>query len=478
MLKKIKGFIEEYKAELLLETVVIGVLIVLGYCGKIRLDNILDGTFLAAVLSIPLVIIQYIGTKKKEKNYIKENIYYEKLDKLIEISNSDPLCDKNNKNFFEEERDENIIKIRLLQLNNIYESGIKNINSEDVENFLNTLRNISYRLIFKGIRVDSKQSYFKNTFKVRLANHSEQLTQYLVSVEHLIDIEKSNKYNDQKNIGDSLGEFNKMLKWGGEYKKVVTGNETNKDEEGIFFKSTLIDFYQEDIDKYSNTIFVNPIFKYEEETEIGAILDNLCLENYMLQDDGALSEDSENSSVLIIKPYIKLKTMDEPSDYNILKHKYLLSKNNNKIQATYKFDNETDRSRLRSKYGKNVLIKFSRTYPNPESEYAFESWFRIHRNAWEKEKARNDDRDIVFIVVNQEGDLGVGRSLIIKFKKKTINELIERKNGNLDLENFDFYFKIKKSDYRKYVDTDLALTNLYDTRKQDDIIEISLTQFT
>ena len=74
---------KDYKLEIALEIFILFILLLVIYFGNIRIGNIIDGTFVAAVLSVPVAIVSYIGSKKSDKNKAKENLYYEKLDRII-----------------------------------------------------------------------------------------------------------------------------------------------------------------------------------------------------------------------------------------------------------------------------------------------------------------------------------------------------------------------------------------------------------
>lgn len=63
---------KDYKLEIALEIFILFILLLVIYFGNIRIGNIIDGTFVAAVLSVPVAIVSYIGSKKVIKIKLKK----------------------------------------------------------------------------------------------------------------------------------------------------------------------------------------------------------------------------------------------------------------------------------------------------------------------------------------------------------------------------------------------------------------------
>lgn len=180
---------KDYKLKIALEIFILFILLLVIYFGNIRIGNIIDGTFVAAVLSVPVAIVSYIGSKKSDKNKAKENLYYEKLDRIIQLLNvelSTPHLKKED-NISEKNRDEDIIKIQLLQLDNIYESGKKNINTVDKDRFSEVVREVALRLIFQGFK-------FENCNILDILKKDPKQERTLVSINQLLKNMENKKY--------------------------------------------------------------------------------------------------------------------------------------------------------------------------------------------------------------------------------------------------------------------------------------------
>lgn len=75
---KLKAWISKgYRLEICVEACIIVLIFLCWITGQLHFDNVVsDGTFMAAALSLPVVIVQYITSKKEDKQ--------KKADKLEE----------------------------------------------------------------------------------------------------------------------------------------------------------------------------------------------------------------------------------------------------------------------------------------------------------------------------------------------------------------------------------------------------------
>ena len=145
----IKDFVKNYRVEIAIEAIIIAIILVFCGLGFVNVKNVLsDGTFIIGILSIPVFISQYISYKKNERR----EFYYSDLDKIIKFHT------ENNK------RDENAIKIKVLQLENIFHTGIsKAENKKDRVRLAEIVESVYFDLITQGINL--KEDIRKVNFK-------------------------------------------------------------------------------------------------------------------------------------------------------------------------------------------------------------------------------------------------------------------------------------------------------------------------
>ena len=438
----LKKIYNDYKVELILEAVIIITLVLLVYLGNMHIHNIIDGTFVATLLSVPVAIVSYINTKKTDKNRIKEKLYFEELDRIIQLmdGNSPILSAEENSNIFDEYRDGNIIKIQLLQLDNIYEFG-KNTIGEYKDRFLEITGSVALNLIFRGIKFERYQ-YYDDLILNIIQNKSVQLEKYFISVNQLLNDEKDKEYLN-KFITDATSEKS-IFSWNEE---LISRNEPPQKAK-IFFNSKLVDFEPDDFEKYSSSIFIDPIFEYTKKNKKD-ILKTITNFNF-------------NGS-FIVNP--RFSVNDCKLTYTEIKDNYNMLTNTAEIVVKYIFDNSIDRNKLKEKYVLNskTTIRFSRTYPN--DKYQFNSWFTIKQQIFEKFEF------FKFAIVDDSKG-----TLILNFTKENFRKLLRKKSHNKSTGIYNFYFKIDLREYEDYINDGSALRTLYDTRvpKDDDRIEMIL----
>ncbi len=421
----------DYKLEIALETFILFVLLLVIYFGNIHIGNIIDGTFVAAVLSVPVAIVSYISSKKSDKNKAKENLYYEKLDRIIQLLNlelSTPHIEKEN-NISEKNRDEDIIKIQLLQLDNIYESGKKNINAVDKDRFSEVVREVALRLIFQGFK-------FENCNILDILKKDPKQEKTLVSINQLLKNMENKKYLESY-LKSTPITHSDIFSW----KEIIDSSKKPAPINNfIFFNPVLKDFESDDLENYSDNIFINPYFEYTRKNE---------------QDTLQTIMDLNLQNTMVINPQFKFK--DGFSTYDGIKNLYNSQNNDDEISVKYDiFENLTDRNEIKQKYAldNKTVVRFSRTYYNEsEQEYEFNSWFKI------KEKNLKHFNCLKFAIVDDKKG-----TLLLTFTKKEFQKLLNKKSSTEDNTAYNFYFKVSTTEYEKFIKDHSPLTILYDTR--------------
>lgn len=422
----------DYKLEIVLEIFILLVLLVVIYFGNIHIGNIVDGTFVAAVLSVPVAIVSYISSKKNDKDKAKENLYYEKLDRIIQLLNvelSTPHIEKKD-NISEKSRDEDIIKIQLLQLDNIYESGKKNINAVDEDRFSEVVREVALRLIFQGFK-------FENCNILDILKRDPKQKKTLISINQLLKNMENKKYLENY-LKSTSTTHNDIFSW----KEIIDSSKKPDSpiNKFIFFNPLLKDFESDDLENYSDNVFINPYFEYTKKNE---------------RDTLQTIMDLKLQNTIVINPQFKFK--DDFSTYDDIKNLYNSQDNDDEISVKYDIlENLTDRNEIKQKYAldNKTVIRFSRTYYNEsEKEYEFNSWFKI------KEKNLKNFNHLKFAIVDDKKG-----TLLLSFTKKEFQKLLNKKSSNGETTAYNFYFKVPTIEYKKFIKDQSPLTILYDTR--------------
>lgn len=131
IMKKTKEYIKDFRYEIIIEIILL-IIIISAICTlDIRTDSIFNGSFIIIVLTLPVSAYNWISRKK-------EKFFDEKIEKLIKIS------EEVNQ---EQDLSEEVIALKLMQINDIYENRM---HSADMKQLEEAITGVISNLLFNG----------------------------------------------------------------------------------------------------------------------------------------------------------------------------------------------------------------------------------------------------------------------------------------------------------------------------------------
>ena len=445
----IKDFVKNYRVEIAIEAIIIAIILVFCGLGFVNAKNVLsDGTFIIGILSIPVFISQYISYKKNERR----EFYYSDLDKIIKFHT------ENNK------RDENAIKIKVLQLENIFHTGIsKAENKKDRVRLAEIVESVYFDLITQGINL--KEDIRKINFK-SIDNFEKDDIAWLKDGPLKIIYNKK-EGNSWEKLSDEKRE-NEFKKWfKGNIEKVEPslrwyGNgPLPKDQKGysnlIFYKTEFNISSDSSALNYISTIFssctlVKVVFNFENENDKNTMVRNIKSindEQDMVMIEAKAQCDGVITELSTAAPKIDVQVeLGEEKDKSLVK--------DNKL------------AEIKGRYSKDdTFVKTSKRYIDDSRPYILKSWFSMTFQAFET--FRKNKNNIKFIILNSNEDPNFAPYVVLDFDKDNFVSLVDYKQSNKSqLKRYDFYFwvTIDKKDGK--------ISKVVDARDKDNEIKLNI----
>lgn len=458
-----KTMVKKYRVEIIIEMVIVIFLLICGIVGLLNFHSVLsEGTFVAAALSVPIAITQFLISKNKSD----DEFYYASLERMFQL----PDFDK------EKFEDDSFVKLKLIQLQRIYESAMNEISDDKSKRDFEAATITTYfKIITKGMdfkveqiflntdeleqdcssQVSLNSSAYLEKFKKYISyiddrlNKDVEFREMLQRLEYPKETGQNNYVDTESRVVDKeLQTIFKNVVW----KRIVSWD--NKDKNVNFDNNVFLNVKfrnWEDIGVFDNSIFINPVFYYSKMTdgEAKRMRNNLELNHY--NDTSYVSKNKLNN--IMINPIVIINDKRVP----------LYSREGDseeEIEAYIEQIDLTDRSDLRDKYMKknDGIVKISKVY-NMCPTAQLESWFSFNRDYWQRFNENSYMKHFYFIVAGENG------SIAICFDKINLQKIISMKENSGSYERFDFYFRFKQSKNGNW--------NLCDSKvKDDDSIKI------
>lgn len=415
-----KKFIRDYRNELCIELVILCILFILWMLGIINFRSVFsDGTFITGILSIPIFISQYISSKKNEKR----RFYYSDLDKIADFSTS------------ANSREENAIKVKVLQLENIYHSGISKIDgSEDKKRFVEIVKSVYFNLITQGIDIEQ---YLRkeNIEKIDLDSIEDFEKKDSKWLKELMNEDTKGNDTLEKWFHKNIKEVEPLLYWKGE--KRLSSEIVKKKG-------------------YQNLVFYKTKFNIPSEKEVLNGISNIFSSCALVDSDFIFNNKDDEKTVLQ-----NLRSNDEDMDVVMINVKSKCSNSNEElkplaiekmpqIDVEVKLGDKEDEAKIeddklleiKRKYlEKNTLVKTSKRYADESQPHVLKSWFSMTFKAYESFK--NTKNSIKFIVFNNDCNPNFPPYIVLTFNKESFKRLVDYKQSNKSqLKRYDFYFWI------------------------------------
>lgn len=437
MLGKIVAFCKTYRVELIIEVLIFCVLLFLSWIKLLNFRIALsDGTFIAAALSVPIVVIQYMRTAKGAKT----DFYTESLGQMKDLIKTSK----------DGERDNTEIRISIMQLSNIYESGKENIDKTQQNEFTKATIQALFKIISHDLNVNGDSQRLYTVLKEIEANvNNNRLLKKLVG---------RGEDNYQHTVSESMAETIEQLSWKQniDMSEISENDDTNEigrnDDTTEIYESGMV-FYKpifsglDDVNRLIGTVVIDPTFDFNSTESGSNVVKGLT-------DAEGLKE----TLTLIGSPEYSIKgkrTDTEEFLHNALSSKVTISAKVDSIE----FSDDISRSLIRNDYSDNgnKLVKFSRNYYDGKDE-KWNSWFNFTRVTWDN-FLKTSKKSILFIIEGSKDR----NSLIIEFSTDEISKLVSEKNrieNDYESARIDFYLNVTmKDDEYELVDDRVSINN-------------------
>ena len=172
---KLTKFLKYYRLEIITEILAILGLIILDHFGlyKFGVSINSDGAFTIAALAFPISLVSYIRAKSQDREGVERRKRSQEKAQHQELYNTTLEKMWNLASFEDDEKiDDNILKLKLFQLSELYQSGRKPLS--EFKSFRDVSIGIFFTLLTHGFRIDLKDGH-----KVLINN--------LEMIEHRID---------------------------------------------------------------------------------------------------------------------------------------------------------------------------------------------------------------------------------------------------------------------------------------------------
>lgn len=461
ILNNIKKFCKEYRAEIIIEVLALLYIILAWRLGWINGFAINDGTFVVAMLSVPLVIVRYIIDKVKSYKEENNKFYYDILNKLLEIS----------KDSMEQGVESSNLGVRLMQVENIKMQGESLLKDKPKETFEKAIKStlinlLTYDIVLKqdddnNICLSKKQddniaSNESNTnesvkafslINQRIKAYSTDIQNILVSVAKTkstdkIDlgekeIKNSLKDSDIDVLGNTVKELSQYIK--------------EKYNELVFWESSLDD---EHINKLSREVCILYDCTFENLSSFEAVFKHLIINPTFEFDNSSLKD--------IYKMYDQYSGDEE--DKEIIKNANFIidgndvelsfdnndNKCNDDFYSYFVIDSDMSRQEMKNKYGgEKTEVKVSANYKKPNDEN-FYSWFTITKK--QLQNAKDKEVDLWKFIID-----GDKKKIVIVMGNNGLEKLLKKKEklSSSDAESDDyryhFYFNAIKTKGDNYI---------------------------
>ena len=453
--------LKRYWREILLEAfIILCIYATLSYL-NVSIVKVIDGSLIVILLALPVTIYNWISGKR-------EKFFSDNIDLLVNI----------NKDEFENDE---LIDLRLTQINYIYENKIKSAEERKLQD---TIINTVSRLVLNGISTvdettredadkirkrlgieDRDESKTKGTqgspgIKNNNGNHINNESKYKVVNELFLDaknplIIKSTDANNalsvylkhEFNFPEDLGDAAKK----GERICLLEHSLLCIDHEKALDGLSLISLYD------SKIKFKTPLEKKDK--------DKLKTEEHFMEMirklDSSKSFEGEDFKELIDNE--KVESAD-------LEAKYKWTNENVKVDKRKAFKDE-----LPSKY-KNSFIKFSRSYAKESEPNVRAGWFSINESTYNMIYKGKKYSNFIF-VINSNPDIDdQNDGVYFHFDRNTMKKYFDKKEGDTFAVNKD---KDGKKIYQFYLNYEKDSELLLDNRvKSGEPVKIKVTKLT
>lgn len=426
---KVLRFFKTYKVELIIETIIIFSLICFKIIGILNFQNILsDGTFIIGILSIPIVIFQYIHSKKEDSN----SFYNSTLSQILN------LYDENI------ELNRNIIRVKILQLKNMYDLGKYRIqNNNDFKLLVDITKSVYFELITQELK--SKLNDFKLG---KLNNYND----YFTFIEFFEESDRewlTELNNNVKNI-DYQKWFSKSIQ---------------KEIPELYWKTTKL--FKNNIPNKGFSIYYKTNFKFDDING-SYLVNSLLIDTVFLFNSGKdkikmIDELNQiDNELTLINPKYKINDNDI-QDFNYL---MLNSIKLHSIEILWDNDKSINyiKEELKKDYSnKQSIIKFSKHYEDKDNLNILKSWFSFSKYNYEK---LSNIKIMNFVILNDNPQHNIPKATLLTFSKEEFDKLIEIKNKlNINSDRYDFYFWITFNNKN--------IVRIADTRQKNNNIKLN-----
>lgn len=439
--RKIKSCIEIYGKTILFQLLIIILTLAILFFLHIPFLRVVDGSLFAIVLALPVTFYNWMVGKR-------ERFFNDNIELLVNINKD------------EYDNDE-LIDLRLTQLNYIYENKIK---SDDETELEQTIINTVSRLVLNGISVNDKIGYDND--KIRYDNDEIRYDNDEIGYDDVKKIYKrleiKKKEASEENVvqhGKCYRTIKNSAKWSQSKFKVVND---------LFLKSKNPLILKSDDSRTEIFVYLNQEIELSgqvnNERKICLIADSVLYVNNKDYFDNFKSFSLYDSKIKFAKPLTKDDFYEFKNDESIsnsikrihssnsVQDKYFKELINSQgiesaeLEAKLNWidknlrvsDRKQYRDIIRNKY-ENSFIKFSRSYAKASEPNVRAGWFCINESTYHM--IYDDNKfSTFFFIINANPDIESQEDgICVQFDKETMKKYFDKKEGDSFAINKDKY---------------------------------------
>lgn len=405
----IKEFISTYRREILFELLMVILLAVILWSLRIPAISIVDGSLVAVMLALPISVYNWLSGKK-------EKFFNDNIELLIRINE-------------EQTANDNLINLRMMQVNYIYENRIKSANKEELEKrIVNTVSNLALKDFesYKDITRDNiNKIYLRLSIEDGAKSKFKMINELFIDGDNILEkIVNDEKLHFYMNCNVSASEVEKFIKFVDDASKNPCLIVSSK-------------FVLDDISKLDNVQYLN-IFdssiEYKEkddEKEIAKMLKDNSTDIDSLRDILKKFDDNGNKLLGAFETIHDEGTeeqmeTEQMEDCGI--KAYIEWKEDLSIGERGEFKRKITKE-------KDNFIKFSRSYSAAEESNVRGGWFAIPKDNYEKIIGKYK---YFYFAINSNPDIkGQKGGAYLRFDAENLKKLIDKKEGDSFATNID-----------------------------------------